>query len=85
MSHAPDFIDNRVPEIGCAPVQERGTHSLAQLLRTASRKRIIHEWAMLCRDQRIALDGAPAEAVDAHARDLATKRLEQLAARKAGR
>ena len=31
--------------------------------------------AVLCHDQRIALDGAPAEAVDAEAKDLATKRL----------
>jgi hypothetical protein len=41
--------------------------------------------AVLCHDQRIALDGAPAETVDAEARDLATKHLEQLAARKAAK
>jgi sRNA-binding protein len=37
--------------------------------------------AVVCHDQRIALDGAPAETVDA-AKDLATKQLAQLAARK---
>jgi len=41
--------------------------------------------AVLCHDQRIALDGAPAETVDAPAKDLATKRLAQLAARKAAK
>jgi hypothetical protein len=41
--------------------------------------------AVLCHDQRIAPDGAPAEAVDAAAKDLATKRLARLAARKAGK
>jgi sRNA-binding protein len=41
--------------------------------------------AVLGHDRRIALDGAPAEAVDAEAKDLATKRLAQLAARKAGK
>jgi sRNA-binding protein len=41
--------------------------------------------AVLCYDQRIALDGAPAEAVDAEAKDLAAKQLERLAARKAAR
>jgi sRNA-binding protein len=39
--------------------------------------------AVLCHDQRIALDGAPAEAVDAEAKDLANKQLARLAARKA--
>jgi sRNA-binding protein len=39
--------------------------------------------AVLCHDQRIALDGAPAETVDPEAKNLATKRLAQLAARKA--
>jgi sRNA-binding protein len=34
--------------------------------------------AVLCHDQRIALDGAPAEAVDAEAKDLAAKQLAQL-------
>jgi sRNA-binding protein len=38
--------------------------------------------AVLCYDQRIALDGSPAEMVEAEAKDLATKRLAQLAARK---
>jgi sRNA-binding protein len=39
--------------------------------------------AVLRYDQRITLDGAPAEPVDAKAKDLATKRLATLAARKA--
>jgi sRNA-binding protein len=39
--------------------------------------------AVLCHDQRIALDGAPAETVDAEAKDLAGKQLAKLAARKA--
>jgi sRNA-binding protein len=39
--------------------------------------------AVLCHDQRIALDGAPAETVEAEAKDLAAKQLAQLAARKA--
>jgi sRNA-binding protein len=38
--------------------------------------------AVLCYDQRVALDGAPAGAVDAEAKDLAAK---QLAARKAAK
>jgi sRNA-binding protein len=41
--------------------------------------------AVLCHDQRIALDGSPAETVDAEAKDLATKQLTQLAARKAAK
>jgi sRNA-binding protein len=41
--------------------------------------------AVHCHDQRIALDGSPAETVDAEAKDLATKRLAQLAARKTGK
>src|ERR1700674_3696251 len=41
--------------------------------------------AVLSHDQRIALEGAPAEAVDAEAKDLATKQLAQLAARKAAK
>jgi hypothetical protein len=41
--------------------------------------------AVLCYDQRIALDGAPAGAVDAEAKDLAAKRLAELAARKAAK
>ena len=39
--------------------------------------------AVLSHDQRIALDGTPAETVDAEAKDLATKQLARLAARKA--
>jgi sRNA-binding protein len=39
--------------------------------------------AVLSHDQRIALDGAPAEMVDAEAKDLAAKQLAKLAARKA--
>jgi sRNA-binding protein len=39
--------------------------------------------AVLCYDRRIALDGAPAEAVEADAKDLAAKRLAELATRKA--
>jgi sRNA-binding protein len=41
--------------------------------------------AVLCHDQRIALDGLPAETVDAEAKDLAAKQLAQLAARKAAK
>ena len=41
--------------------------------------------AVLCYDERIALDGTPAETVDAEAKDLATKQLAQLAARKAAK
>jgi sRNA-binding protein len=41
--------------------------------------------AVLCYDQRIALDGAPAETVDAEAKDLAGKQLARLAARKAAK
>jgi len=41
--------------------------------------------AVLSHDQRIALDGAPAETVDAEAKDLAAKQLAKLAARKAAR
>jgi sRNA-binding protein len=41
--------------------------------------------AVLRYDQRIALDGAPAEAVDTKAKDLAAKRLADLAARKAAK
>ena len=37
--------------------------------------------AVLSHDQRITLDGAPAEAVDANSRELAAKRLAELAAR----
>ena len=39
--------------------------------------------AVLSHDQRIALDGAPAETVDAEAKDLAAKQLAKLAARNA--
>jgi hypothetical protein len=41
--------------------------------------------AVLSYDQRIGLDGSPAEMVDAAAKDLATKKLAQLAARKAAK
>jgi sRNA-binding protein len=41
--------------------------------------------AVLSHDQRIALDGLPAETVDAEAKDLATNQLAQLAARKAAK
>ena len=37
--------------------------------------------AVLRYDQRVALDGSPAETIDAQARDLATKQLARLAAR----
>ena len=40
---------------------------------------------VLSHDQRIALDGTPAETVDAEAKDLAAKRLATLAARKAAK
>ena len=36
--------------------------------------------AVLCHDQRIGLDGVPAEPVGAEAKDMAAKRLELLAA-----
>ena len=39
--------------------------------------------AVLCYDQRIALDGAPAEPVDADAKNLAAKQLAKLTARRA--
>jgi sRNA-binding protein len=35
--------------------------------------------AVLCCDKRVALDGSPAETIDAEARELATKQLAQLA------
>ena len=41
--------------------------------------------AVLSYDQRIGLDGAPAEAVDAKAKNLAAKRLEELSVRKTGK
>ena len=41
--------------------------------------------AILRHDQRIALDGAPAEPVGAEAKDLATKQLGRLATRKAAK
>jgi sRNA-binding protein len=37
--------------------------------------------AVLCYDQRFALDGSPAETVDAEAKELATKQLARLSAR----
>jgi sRNA-binding protein len=41
--------------------------------------------AVLSNDQRIGLDGSPAEMVDAEAKELATKQMAQLAARKAAK
>ena len=41
--------------------------------------------AVLSHDQRVTLDGAPAEPVDAEAKELATKQLAKLAARKAAK
>jgi len=41
--------------------------------------------AVLAHDQRVTLDGAPAEPVDAEAKELATKQLARLAARKAAK
>jgi sRNA-binding protein len=41
--------------------------------------------AILCYDQRIALDGSPAEMIDAEAKDLATKQLARLAAHEAAK
>jgi sRNA-binding protein len=41
--------------------------------------------AVLSHDHRITLDGTPAEAVDAAAKELATKRLVQIAERKAAK
>jgi sRNA-binding protein len=41
--------------------------------------------AVLSHDQRIALDGTPAETVDAGAKDLAAKQLARLAARNAAK
>jgi sRNA-binding protein len=37
--------------------------------------------AVLCYDRRVALDGSPAETIDAEAKELATKQLARLAAR----
>jgi sRNA-binding protein len=41
--------------------------------------------AVLAHDQRINLDGTPAETVDAEAKELATKQLAKLAARSAAK
>jgi sRNA-binding protein len=41
--------------------------------------------AVLSHDQRIGLDGSPAEMVDAEAKELATKQFAQLEARKAAK
>jgi sRNA-binding protein len=41
--------------------------------------------AVLCYAQRVALDGSPAEAIDAEAKELATKQLARLAAREAAK
>jgi len=38
--------------------------------------------AVLCHDHRVALDGSAAETIDAEAKDLATRQLARLAARK---
>jgi sRNA-binding protein len=40
---------------------------------------------VLSNDQRIGLDGSPAEMVDAEAKELATKQMAQLEARKAAK
>ena len=37
--------------------------------------------AVLCHEHRVALDGSPAETIDAEAKELATKQLARLAAR----
>src|SRR6202521_5514417 len=42
---------------------------------------LVYCQAVLCYDQRVALDGSPAETIDAAAKDLATKQLARLAAR----
>jgi sRNA-binding protein len=44
---------------------------------------VVYCQAVLSHDQRIALDGTPAETVDAEAKDLAARQLAKLAARKA--
>jgi sRNA-binding protein len=41
--------------------------------------------AVLSHDQRIGLEGSPAEMVDTEAKELATKQMAQLAARKAAK
>ena len=41
--------------------------------------------AVLAHDQRVTLDGAPAEPVDAEAKELATKQFAKLAARNAAK
>jgi sRNA-binding protein len=41
--------------------------------------------AVLCYDQRVALDGSPAETVEAEARDLATRQLARFTARAAAK
>ncbi len=41
--------------------------------------------AVICSEHRIALDGTPAEPVDADAKELATKQLAALAARRAAK
>jgi sRNA-binding protein len=42
---------------------------------------LVYCQAILRYDQRVALDGSPAEAIDAEAKELATKQLARLAAR----
>jgi sRNA-binding protein len=41
--------------------------------------------AVVCNDLRVALDGSPAEPIDAEAKELATKQLARLAARETAR
>jgi sRNA-binding protein len=43
---------------------------------------VVYCQGVLCHDQRIALDGTPAETVGAEAKELAAKQLAKLAARK---
>jgi len=67
------------PKSGYAPVR----YTLGVLGRW--KMAAVYCQAVLSHDQRIALDGAPAEAVDTEAKDLAAKQLAQLAARKAAK
>ena len=46
---------------------------------------VVYCQAVLSHDQRIGLDGSPAEMVDAEAKELATKQMAQLEARKAAK
>jgi sRNA-binding protein len=47
--------------------------------------RRVYCYAVLSYDQRIGLDGSPAEMVDAEAKELATKQMAQLEARRAAK